>query len=58
MEVKGTALLYTPADVMIPFAAFSALRLTLRPAAGVKLSLLDRYLARTVMTHVFVCNNR
>ncbi len=54
MEVKGTALLYTLAGVMITFAGFSALLLTLRPAAGAKLSLLDRYLARTVMTHVFV----
>jgi hypothetical protein len=28
--------------------------LTLRPAAGAKWSLLDKYLARTVMTHIFV----
>ena len=39
---------------MITFAGFSALLLALRPAAGAKLSLLDRYLAKTVMTYVFV----
>jgi hypothetical protein len=54
MEVKGAALLYTLAGLMITFAGFSALLLTLRPAAGARLSLLDRYLAKTVMTHIFV----
>jgi hypothetical protein len=39
---------------MVTFAGFSALLLTLRPAAGARLSLLDRYLAKTVMTHIFV----
>ena len=54
MEVKGATLLYTLAGLMITFAGFSALLLTLRPAAGARLSLLDKYLAKTVMTHVFV----
>jgi hypothetical protein len=54
MEVKGATLLYTLATVMITFAGFSVLLLTLRPATGAKLSLLDRYLAKTVMTFVFV----
>jgi hypothetical protein len=54
MEIKGTTLLYTLAGVMITFAGFSALLLALRPLAGAKLSLLDRYLAKTVMTHIFV----
>jgi hypothetical protein len=54
MEVKGATLLYTLATVMITFAGFSVLLLTLRPAAGAKLSLLDRYLAKTVMTFIFV----
>jgi hypothetical protein len=54
MEVKGASLLYTLAGLMITFAGFSALLLFVRPAAGAKLSLLDRYLARTVMTHIFV----
>src|ERR1700691_4051021 len=54
MEVKGATLLYTLAGLMITFAGFSALMLTLRPAAGARWSLLDKYLARTVMTHIFV----
>jgi len=54
MDVKGTTLLLTLAGLMIPFAGFSALLLGLRQAAGAKLSLLDRYLAKTVMTYIFV----
>jgi hypothetical protein len=54
MEVKGATLLYTLAGLMITFAGFSTLLLALRPATGAKLSLLDKYLARTVMTHIFV----
>ena len=54
MEIKGATLLYTLAGLMVTFAGFSALLLFIRPAAGAKLSLLDRYLAKTVMTHVFV----
>ena len=54
MEVKGATLLYTLAGLMITFAGFSALLFGLRQAAGAKLSLLDRYLAKTVMTYIFV----
>src|ERR1700691_442114 len=54
MEFKGATLLYTLAGVLITFSGFSTLLLTLRPAAGARLSLLDRYLAKTVMTHIFV----
>jgi hypothetical protein len=54
MEVKGATFLYTLAGVMITFAGFSTLLLVLRPATGAGLSQLDRYLAKTVMTHVFV----
>jgi hypothetical protein len=54
MEIKGATFLYTLAGLMITFAGFSALLLTVRPAAGARLSLLDRYLAKTVMTHIFV----
>ena len=54
MEVKGATLLYTLAGLMITFAGFSALLLALRQAAGARLSLLDRYLAKTVMTYIFV----
>ena len=46
--------MYTLAGLMITFAGFSALLLALRPLAGASLSLLDRYLAKTVMTHIFV----
>ena len=54
MEVKDATLLYTLAGLMITFAGFSALLLIIRQAAGAKVSLLDRYLAKTVMTYIFV----
>jgi hypothetical protein len=54
MEVKGATLLYTLAGLMITFAGFSALLLAVRPASGARLSLLDRYLAKTVMSYIFV----
>jgi hypothetical protein len=54
MEVKGATFLYTLAGLMITFAGFSALLFVLRQAAGARLSLLDRYLAKTVMTYIFV----
>ena len=54
MELKGAAVLYTLAGVMVTFAGFSALLYVVRQAAGAKLSLLDRYIARTIMTYIFV----
>jgi hypothetical protein len=54
MEVKGATFLYTMAGLMITFAGFSALLFGLRQAAGAKLSMLDRYLAKTVMMYIFV----
>jgi len=54
MDFKGATFLYTLAGLMITFAGFSTLLLALRPAAGARLSLLDRYLAKTVMTYIFV----
>jgi hypothetical protein len=54
MEVEGASYLQTLASVMITFAGFSALLLTVRQAAGARLSILDRYLARTVMTYIFI----
>ena len=54
MEFKGATFLYTLAGLMITFAGFSALLLILRQAAGARVSRLDRYLARTVMTYIFV----
>jgi hypothetical protein len=53
MEVKGATLLYTLATLMITFAGFAALLLTVRQSAGKSLSLLDRFLARTVVGHFF-----
>jgi len=53
MEFKGAGFLYTLAGLMITFAGFSALLLTLRPATGARLSVLDRYLSKTVMTYIF-----
>ncbi len=54
MEVKGAALLYTLAGLSVTFAGFSALLLAIRQAAGARLSLLDRFLARTVLIHLFM----
>jgi hypothetical protein len=54
MEIKGATFLYTLAALMITFAGFSALLLSVRQAAGARLSVLDRYLAKTVMIHIFV----
>ncbi len=53
MELNGAILLYTVAGLMVTFAGFSALLLAIRQAAGARLSLLDRYLAKTVLTHLF-----
>jgi len=54
VEIKGAVLLYTLAGLMVTFAGFSALLLAIRQAAGARLSLLDRYLAKTVLIHLFV----
>ncbi len=54
VEVKGAAILYTLAGLMVTFAGFSALLLGIRQAAGAKLSVLDRFLAKTVLTDLFI----
>jgi len=54
MEIKGAALLYTLATLMITFAGFAALLFVIRQAAGAKLSLLDRFIVKNVMTYSFV----
>src|ERR1700691_4275952 len=54
MEFKGETFLYILAGLMITFAGFSALLLALRPAAGARMSLLDRYLAKAGMSYIFV----
>jgi len=54
MEIKGAAFLYTLATLMVTFAGFSALLFVIRQAAGAKLSLLDRFIVRNIMTYAFV----
>jgi hypothetical protein len=54
MEIKGATFLYTLAGLMVTFAGFSALLLVLRQAAGGKVSRLDRFIARSVMSYIFV----
>jgi hypothetical protein len=53
MEIRGAALLFTLATLMITFAGFAALLLIVRQSAGKGLSALDRFLARTVVGHFF-----
>ena len=54
MDVSGAVLLYTLAGLMVTFAGFSTLLLVIRQAAGSRLSVLDRYLAKTVLTNSLV----
>jgi len=54
LDVKGAILLYTLAGLMITFAGFAAVLLAIRQALGGHLSKLDRFLAKTVLIHVFV----
>jgi hypothetical protein len=55
LDVKGAILLYTLAGLMITFAGFGAVLLGIRQVAGGHhLSVLDRFLAKTVLTHVFL----
>ena len=54
MEVKGAALLYTLATLAVTLTGFAAILLVLRQAAGGALNAIDRFLARTVMGHLFL----
>ena len=54
MEVKGAALLYTLATLAVTFAGFAALLVILRQSAGSALSVLDRFLTRTVVSHLSI----
>jgi len=54
MDVKGAAFLHTLAGLTVTFAGLTALLLILRQAAGATASALDRYIAKTVMTYMFV----
>ena len=54
MDFKAATLLYTLAGLMTTFAGFSALLFVVRQSSGARVSLLDRYIAKTVMTYIFV----
>src|SRR5690242_8761256 len=54
MEMDGATFLYTLATLMVTFAGFSALLFVIRQAAGAKLSLLDRFIVRNIMTYAFM----
>jgi hypothetical protein len=54
VELEGTSLLMTLATVMVTFAGFAALVLSIRQSIGAKLSLLDQLLAKTLVTHLFL----
>lgn len=54
MDVTGAILLYTLAGMLITFTGFFALLLSLRQSVGVQLTPLDRLLAKTVVTHLFL----
>jgi hypothetical protein len=53
VEVKGVTFLYALAALMITFAGFSALLLSIRQTAGARLSLLDRFIVRTILIQLF-----
>lgn len=53
MEAKGATFLYALATLMITFAGFSALLLGIRQAAGARLSLLDRFIVKTILIQLF-----
>lgn len=54
VEVKGADFLYALSALMITFAGFSALLLGIRQAAGARLSLLDRFVVKTILVHLFI----
>jgi hypothetical protein len=54
MEVKGAALLYTLATLAVTLAGFAAILLVLRQAAGGALNALDRFIAKTIVGHLFM----
>lgn len=54
MEVQGTGTLFTLAEIMVTFAGFSTLLVSVRQVAGAPLSPLDRLLAKMVLVHLMV----
>jgi len=54
VDIQGTGLLFTLAEIMVTFAGFSTLLVSVRQAAGAPLSALDRFLAKMVLVHLMV----
>ena len=54
MEIQGTGILFTLAEIMVTFAGFSTLLVSVRQVAGAPLSALDRLLAKMVLVHLMV----
>jgi hypothetical protein len=54
VEVKGATFLYALAALMITLAGFSALLFSIRQMVGARLSLLDRFVVRTILIHLFI----
>jgi hypothetical protein len=54
VEIQGTGLLFTLAEIMVTFAGFSTLLVSVRQVAGAPLSALDRLLAKMVLVHLMV----
>ena len=54
VEVTGATFLYALAALLITLAGFSALLLSIRQMAGARLSLLDRFVVRTILIHLFI----
>jgi len=53
MELDGSALLYTLATLAVTLAGFAAILLVLRQAAGGSLNAIDRFIAKTIVGHLF-----
>ena len=54
LDIQGTGLLFTLAEIMVTFAGFSTLLVSVRQVAGAPLSALDRFLAKMVLVHLMV----
>ena len=53
-DLPGSGYLYTLATLMVTFAGFSALLLIIRQTSGGQLSMLDRFLTRTVIGNLLI----
>jgi hypothetical protein len=54
LDIQGAGILFTLAEIMVTFAGFSTLLVSVRQVAGAPLSALDRLLAKMVMVHLMV----